>query len=69
MALNRDERIRLLGALVEKDHPKFAHLVQDSPNITQLRKIELLGEQVSMIYGDDLDAAARLRKLLADDDD
>ena len=64
MALNRDERIRLLGALLEKDHPKFARLVQDSPNISKDRKIELQSELVTMVYGDDLESAARLRKLI-----
>ena len=69
MALNKDERIALLGALVDKDIPKFGRLIRESTNISKDRKIDLQSELVEMVYGDDPGAAARLRKLLVTDDE
>lgn len=68
MALIRDEQIRLLGAVLEKDWTKFARLIAES-NVSKEMKIQLQSEAMLMIHGDDLEAAARLRKLLIAVDD
>jgi len=65
MALNRDERIQMLGALLEKNHPRFAQLVQKSPNIAKETKIDLLSQHVTLLYGDDPEAIRGLLKILA----
>jgi hypothetical protein len=67
VALNRDERIQMLGALLEKNHPRFAQLVQHTPNIAKEVKIDLLSQHVTLLYGDDPDAIRGLLKVLAID--